>query len=70
MRKQRTLVVQSTISVNFLDCVDPLPYIPNNKNECGGVVELVTMSPCHGEGRGFESLRSRHFWAFLSRLDN
>ncbi len=28
---------------------------------CGGVVELVTTSPCHGEGRGFESLRSRHF---------
>jgi hypothetical protein len=28
----------------------------------GGVVQLVRTSPCHGEGRGFESRRSRHFF--------
>ena len=27
----------------------------------GGVVKLVITSACHAEGRGFESLRSRHF---------
>ena len=32
----------------------------------GGVAQLVRALPCHGRGRGFESLRSRHifkaFW--------
>ena len=37
----------------------------NSRGHCGGVVKLVITSACHAEGRGFESLRSRHF--FLSQ---
>ena len=32
-----------------------------NSRGYGGVVKLVITSACHAEGRGFESLRSRHF---------
>jgi hypothetical protein len=28
---------------------------------CGGVAQLVRVSACHAEGRGFEPRRSRHF---------
>lgn len=34
-------------------------FEPRTQYLFGVVVEMVTMSPCHGEGRGFESLRSR-----------
>ena len=33
----------------------------NSRGHYGGVVKLVITSACHAEGRGFESLRSRHF---------
>jgi hypothetical protein len=38
---------------------DPYKKAPSPR---GGVVQLVRTSPCHGEGRGFESRRSRHFF--------
>ena len=34
----------------------------------GLVVQLVRTPPCHGGGRGFESHRSRHFFAVLAHL--
>ena len=34
----------------------------------GFVVQLVRTPPCHGGGRGFESHRSRHFFAVLAQL--
>ena len=34
----------------------------------GFVVQLVRTPPCHGGGRGFESHRSRHFFAVLAHL--
>ena len=36
----------------------------------GGVVELVTTSACHAEGREFESRRSRHSISNLLKLLN
>src|SRR5665213_2715304 len=32
-----------------------------SKPRCGGVAQLVRVSACHAEGRGFEPRRSRHF---------
>ena len=42
------------------------PYIgplraPALAGRCGGVAQLVRVSACHAEGRGFEPRRSRHF---------
>ena len=35
-----------------------IPVVPTIR---GPVVQLVRMPPCHGGGRGFESLLGRHF---------
>ena len=49
---------------SFLDLRWGLPYIgplraPSCDAECGGVAQLVRVSACHAEGRGFEPRRSR-----------
>ena len=41
----------------------------NSRGHCGGVVKLVITSACHAEGRGFESLRSRHFSLVVSPVN-
>ena len=35
---------------------------PVSRSKYGSLVEMVTMSPCHGEGHGFESRTSRHIF--------
>ena len=39
----------------------PFARCPGLGNRCGGVAQLVRVSACHAEGRGFEPRRSRHF---------
>ena len=40
--------------------IGPLRVLPMG-NRRGGVAQLVRVSACHAEGRGFEPRRSRHF---------
>jgi hypothetical protein len=38
------------------------PRLPaSHQYPCAGVAQLVRVSACHAEGRGFESRHSRHF---------
>ena len=41
--------------------IDPLRALPFSGAARGGVAQLVRVSACHAEGRGFEPRRSRHF---------
>ena len=38
----------------------PFARCPAQGHRCGGVAQLVRVSACHAEGRGFEPRRSRH----------
>ena len=41
------------------------PVVPT---KCGQVAQLVRVSACHAEGRGFDPLLGRHFFAGLAQL--
>ncbi len=53
--------------IRLLDLGWSAPYIgplrtPSSRAVRGGVAQLVRVSACHAEGRGFEPRRSRHFF--------
>ena len=48
-------------SANKIEINNALKYIDVDEKYKGVVAQLVRVSACHAECRGFESLRSRHY---------
>ena len=49
-------------------CFEGAGVIVKHSSKEGPVAQLVRASPCHGEGRGFESLLGRYKYGILAQL--